>query len=148
MRVFVVGRFKSMRCAGAGVVTTVRSQRNAWLHLVATVAAITLGCALRLSTSEWCWIVTAIGAVWVAELMNTAIEILCDVVSPEFNAGIGRAKDAAAGAVLMAAITAALIGVCVFGPHLVCGWGSGRDQPNGWWGTLGTDSFCNFIFVR
>jgi diacylglycerol kinase (ATP) len=73
---------------------------------------------------EWCWIVLAIVAVWSAEALNTAIEFLTDVASPGFHPIAGRAKDVAAGAVLIAAIGAVAIGVLVLGPHLLLslGW--------------------------
>ena len=119
MRLFMSGRMRSFACAIDGIVYLVRSQRNAWVHLVASIVVVAMGCALRLSAREWCWIVAAMAGVWVAEAMNTAVEILCDVVCVERHEGIGRVKDVAAGAVLMAAGFAAVIGVCVLGPHVV-----------------------------
>lgn len=119
MRAFVIGRGRSVGCAIDGIVYLVRSQRNAWVHLVATVGVIALGCTVRLSTRDWCWLVAAMAGVWVAEAMNTAVEVLCDVVCIEQHAGIGRVKDVAAGGVLMAAGFAVVIGVFVFGPHLL-----------------------------
>jgi diacylglycerol kinase (ATP) len=68
---------------------------------------------------EWCWMTLAIIGVWLAEALNTAIEFLTDLVSPEFHPLAGKAKDVAAGAVLIAAIGAGVIGMFVFGPHLL-----------------------------
>lgn len=73
---------------------------------------------MRLSFYDWRWIVLAIGIVWVAELVNTAFEHLCDVVQPEFHVSVKTAKDVAAGAVLVAAVAALLIGLLVFLPYL------------------------------
>ncbi|HUO09777.1 MAG TPA: diacylglycerol kinase family protein [Phycisphaerae bacterium] len=119
MRLFLSGRMRSVGCAVDGIVYLVRSQRNAWVHLLASVAVIGMGCALRLSVREWCWIVAAMAGVWVAEAMNTAVEVLCDVVCAERHEGIGRVKDVAAGGVLMAAGFAGVIGVVVMGPRLL-----------------------------
>jgi diacylglycerol kinase (ATP) len=118
MRAFVIGRGRSVGCAIEGIVYVLRSQRNAWVHAVASVAVISLGLALRLGNREWCWLLAAMGMVWVAEAMNTAVEILCDVVCIERHAGIGRVKDVAAGGVLMAAACAVGIGVFILGPRI------------------------------
>jgi len=112
------GRLRSVRYALQGVATMLRSQHNAWLHAAATVAVVAAGAACRLSTAEWCWIVLAIVAVWTAEALNTAIELLTDVASPSFHPVAGKAKDVAAGAVLITAVGAAAIGLLVFGPRL------------------------------
>jgi diacylglycerol kinase (ATP) len=113
------GRLRSVRFALQGVATMVRTQHNAWVHAAATAGAIALGFMCRLTTAEWCWIVLAIVAVWTAEALNTAFEFLTDVASPAFHPVAGQAKDVAAGAVLIAAVGAAAIGLLVFGPHLL-----------------------------
>jgi diacylglycerol kinase (ATP) len=112
------GRLRSVRFAIRGIATMLRSQHNAWVHAAATAGVIVLGLVCRLSAAEWCWIVLAIVAVWTAEGLNTAIEFLTDVASPAFHPVAGKAKDVAAGAVLITAIGAAAIGVLVFGPRL------------------------------
>jgi len=94
------------------------SQQNAWIHAVATVAVAALGLWLGLSAAEWCWIVLATVAVWTAEALNTAFEFLTDVASPAFHPLAGKAKDVAAGAVLISAVGSVLIGGLVFGPHV------------------------------
>lgn len=95
-----------------------RHQRNAWLHGVATLAVIVMGFILHLTRHDWCWIVVAIVAVWGAEAFNTAFELLCDVASPEFHPLVEKAKDVAAGAVLIAAMGAAAVGALVLGPYV------------------------------
>jgi len=97
----------------------VASQHNAWLHAVATVVVVGAGALVGLSWSEWCWIVLAIVSVWTAEALNTAFEFLTDVASPTFHPIAGKAKDVAAGAVLLAAGRAVIIGALVFWPKVV-----------------------------
>jgi diacylglycerol kinase (ATP) len=113
------GRLRSMKFALRGIATMLKTQQNAWLHAAATVAVIAAGIALKLSFAEWCWIALAITAVWTAEALNTAFEFLTDVASPEFHPLAEKAKDVAAGAVLLAAIGSVAIGGLVLGPHLV-----------------------------
>ena len=100
-----------------GIRTMIASQRNAWIHAVATVVVVVAGLVVGLQWAEWCWIVLAIVSVWTAEALNTAIEFLTDVASPNFHPIAGRAKDVAAGAVLLAAVGAVIIGALVFGPR-------------------------------
>jgi diacylglycerol kinase (ATP) len=112
-------RAASFRHAFRGIGTVIRTQHNAWIHLVATVIAIALGFYVTLSAMEWCVIVVAIALVWVTEAVNTAIEFLADEVTRERREGIGHAKDVGAGAVLLAAIAALVLGALVFVPHLL-----------------------------
>ncbi len=112
-------RVRSFGYAGNGLRVLVSGQHNAWIHTTLTVVAIGLGFALRISGPEWCAIVIAIGLVWIAEGFNTALELLADAAVPERNEKIGQAKDVAAGAVLVAAIAAALVGAIVFLPRLL-----------------------------
>jgi len=118
-RFSIAARLKSFTFAFAGIATMVRTQHNAWLHLVATIAVIAAGFALNISADDWRWLVTAIVLVWTAETVNTAFEHLCDVVSPEFQASVQKSKDIAAGAVLICAIGAVIIGLQVFVPYLL-----------------------------
>ena len=94
------------------------SQQNAWIHSLATVFVVIFGIHFNLTKFEWCWIVLAAISVWTAEALNTAFEFLTDVASPEYHPLAGKAKDVAAGAVLITAIGAVLIGLLIFGPHL------------------------------
>lgn len=111
------GRLRSVKHALRGIGIMLASQHNAWIHAVATVCVGVAGVLFGLSWSEWCWIVLAIVAVWTAEALNTAIEFLTDVASPNFHPIAGKAKDVAAGAVLLAAVGAIIIGLLVFGPR-------------------------------
>lgn len=113
------GRIRSFRHAFAGIWLMLRSQHNAWVHAFATVAVVVAGLLVRLTPAEWCWVVLAVVAVWTAEALNTAFEFLADVASPEFHPLVKSAKDVAAGAVLLAAAGSVVIGLLVFGPHLL-----------------------------
>ena len=97
----------------------VRCQHNAWIHLVATAMVIAAGFFFHLSSSEWCWIVLAIAIVWTAEALNTAFEFLADAASPSFHPIVRDAKDVAAGAVLITALGAVIIGAIIFWPHVM-----------------------------
>ncbi len=108
------GRIRSFRYAFRGVAVILRTQPNARLHLLATAVAVALGFWLDISAGEWLAIVLAIGMVWVAEGFNTALELLADRVAPDFHPLVGRAKDAAAAAVLLAAVTSVVIALIVY----------------------------------
>ena len=95
-----------------------RTQHNAWLHLGATLAVCSCGWGLRVSAADWRWLIAAITLVWAAEALNTAIEVVCDVISPGYHPAIGTAKDIAAGAVLLCAIGAFLIGGLTLAPYV------------------------------
>jgi diacylglycerol kinase (ATP) len=113
------GRIRSIGFAVRGIRIMLASQHNAWIHAAATVVVGVGGVVLGLSWAEWCWIVLAVVAVWTAEALNTAFEFLTDVASPSFHPIAGKAKDVAAGAVLLAAVGAVIIGGLVFGPKLL-----------------------------
>ncbi len=110
-------RIQSFRHSLAGIRTLVGSQHNAWIHGVAALTVCAAGALFGISRIEWCLIVGAITMVWAAEALNTALELLCDAVSPDFHPLVGKAKDVAAGAVLISAMGAATLGLIVFGPH-------------------------------
>jgi len=115
----VAARTRSFRYAARGIVALLRSQHNAWIHGAASVAVIALGGVVGLSRLEWSLVVLAMMVVWSAEAVNTAFEALCDVASPAPHPLVERAKDIAAGAVLIAAGGAVVVGLLVFGPHLL-----------------------------
>ena len=117
-------RLKSFSYAGHGVWLMLRFQHNAWIHCVATVAVLAAGLALRLSRLEWCAAILCCALVWAAEALNTALELLADALKPERHPMVGQAKDAAAGAVLIAALGSAVVGLLVFSPHITAffGW--------------------------
>ena len=112
------GRIRSFQYAIRGIGLMIQSQHNAWLHALATVMVVFTGCLCNIHMSDWCWLVLALMAVWTAEAMNTALEFLADVASPEFHPLVEKAKDVAAGAVLLSAIGSVIIGVLVFMPYL------------------------------
>ncbi len=113
------GRMRSFRYAGRGIALVLRTQPNAWIHAAATAGALAAGWLLGISRLEWCVIVLACAAVWTAEALNTAFEQLADATKPDFDPVVGRAKDVAAGAVLVTAMAAGVVGFLVFGPHLL-----------------------------
>lgn len=110
---------RSFGYAFRGLAAMLATQANARIHAVATVAVVVFGYWLRISPMEWCAVVLAIGFVWSAEGVNTAIEALVDLASPKLHPLAGRAKDVAAGAVLCAAIAAAIVGGIIFIPKLL-----------------------------
>jgi diacylglycerol kinase (ATP) len=112
------GRIRSFRHAIVGILRMIHCQHNAWVHVAATAIALATGFLLQISAADWCWIILAISIVWTAEALNTAFEFLANAASPEFHPLVRDAKDVAAGAVLVAAISAAVIGAIVFWPHL------------------------------
>ena len=91
-----------------------RSQWNFKVYLLATLALIPLGIYFKLSNTEWAILALAIAGVWVAEMLNTALEVLLNHLHPDQHPAIGKAKDIAAGAVLVAAGFAVVVGVLVF----------------------------------
>jgi diacylglycerol kinase (ATP) len=111
-------RFKSIACAARGIALLLRTQANVRIHLFATVAVIAMGLALRITRGEWALLAFAIGIVWIAEAANTALELLADRITREHDEPIRRAKDISAGAVLLASISAAVIGLLILGPHV------------------------------
>lgn len=122
----LAARLRSFVYAGRGIRTMLASQHNAWIHAVATVVVVGLGIGFRVERVEWVALILAIMSVWTAEAINTAFEFLCDVASPEFHPLVEKAKDVAAGAVLICATGAAATGLLVLGPHLAGLWASSR----------------------
>ncbi len=115
---FLAARLRSFGFALEGLAYGIKHEGNARVHLLATVLVLVLGFGFGVSRLEWAALAAAIGMVWVAELLNTALEILCNFISPDKAEAIKRVKDVAAGAVLVAAFAAATIGALVFWPHL------------------------------
>lgn len=112
-------RIGSFKHAIRGIGLMLRSQHNAWIHAVATVCVMVFGLLFGVTPSQWCWLVLAVMAVWTAEALNTALEFLADFASPEFHPLVKKAKDVAAGAVLISAIGSVIIGLFVLGPYLL-----------------------------
>ena len=112
------GRIRSFVHAGRGIGVMLASQHNAWIHAFATLVVAIAGVVLQISPMSWCVLALAVTSVWVAEAMNTAFELLCDVASPEFHPLVKKSKDVAAGAVLLSALGASIVGMIVFTPYL------------------------------
>jgi diacylglycerol kinase len=110
--------FKSIGIAFDGIIDLIKSENNAKIHLISTIVVIIVGFKLQFLAIEWLWISLAIAGVWVAELINTAIEKLTDLVSPEINPIAKKVKDYAAGAVLVMAIWAIFVFCLISFPHL------------------------------
>jgi diacylglycerol kinase len=115
----IVKRAKSFAHAGRGIWIFIKATHNAWIHLVLLAVAIALGWYFHIAIVEWMMLVLAGGFVLVAEAFNTAIEIDINLTSPEQHPYARDTKDVAAGAVLIASITAAIIGVLIFGHYLI-----------------------------
>ena len=112
------GRIRSFRHAVIGIIRMIHCQHNAWIHVVVTAIVLAASFLFRVSVADWCWIILAISIVWTAEALNTAFEFLADAASPEFHPLVRDAKDVAAGAVLITAIAATVIGAIIFWPHV------------------------------
>lgn len=102
-----------------GIYFYVTSEGSVRIHLLATLFVIGMGCWLHIAMNQWIILVLAIGMVHAAEVFNTAIEELVNFISPQQHPSAGKIKDLAAGAVLIAAITAAIIGIIIFAPLLL-----------------------------
>ncbi|HEY69570.1 MAG TPA: diacylglycerol kinase family protein [Anaerolineae bacterium] len=111
-------RIAAFRYAFAGWLYVLRTQRNAWLHAIATIASVAVGIWLKLDRLDWALLVLAIGIVWLSEFINSALEAIVDLASPEIHPLARVGKDVGAAAVLIAAATAATIGLLVLGPPL------------------------------
>ena len=112
------GRLRSFYHAICGIFRMIRCQHNAWIHAAATITVLIAAVFFRISSTDWCWIVVVISIVWTAEALNTAFELLADAASPEFHPLVRDAKDVAAGAVLLTATAAVVIGSIVFWPYV------------------------------
>jgi len=102
-----------------GIRLMVKQEQNAKIHLIAIFLVVVLGLFFHLSAPEWLAIVLVSGGVFTAEAFNTSIEALSDTIAPEYNKNIKQVKDFAAGAVLVASITAIIVGLIVFVPKII-----------------------------
>ncbi len=112
-------QMRSFGYAWNGLKACIGQEQHLDFHLLAAVVVTVCGWLLGISRMEWIAVTLCIGMVIAAELFNTAIETLTDLVSPEWNALAGKAKDIAAGAVLVTAAAAAVVGLIVFTPYVV-----------------------------
>ncbi len=112
-------QIKSFKAAFSGISDFYRHHFHAQIELVCAAVAILLGFVLKLEAMEWCMVLLSIALVTTAEAINTSIEYLCDRITLEQDEQIGKTKDMAAGAVLMASIFALVVGLLIFGPKLL-----------------------------
>ena len=111
-------RTQSFRFAFNGIISFFREEHNAWVHLLASFIVAILALIVPCSSSEIIMLVFAIGFVWVAEIFNTAIERMADMISKEQNQHIKFIKDLSAAAVLMASLSALIVGSIIFIPKI------------------------------
>ena len=119
MTEFVRLRIQSFRYAFAGWWHVLRTQRNAWLHAVATIFVVLIAFWLGLGPLEWAILFLTIAMVWMAEFLNTALEAVVDLASPEQHPLAKIGKDVGAAAVLITALAAVIIGLLIMGPPLL-----------------------------
>ncbi len=112
-------RWKSFQYAFKGLIDFIRTEHNAWLHFLATGLVIILAALLGVTEMEAIALIVAVALVWITEILNTAVEKAMDFITTEYNENIKIIKDLSAGAVLVAAIAALLIGLIVFIPKTV-----------------------------
>lgn len=113
---FLKTRLHSFRFAFTGLRYVLKTQKNAWIHLGISLAVVIAGFGFSISPNSWAVVILTMGFVWSMECMNTAIEAILDLVSPQPHPLAKIGKDVAAAGVLVAAISAILIGLLIFGP--------------------------------
>ncbi len=116
---FVKSRIQAFGYAFSGWWFVIRTQRNAWIHMVVSVAVILVSLILKINTTSWALILLAIALVWIAEFLNTALESVVDLASNHQQHELARVgKDVGAAAVLIAAVISVVIGLLILGPPL------------------------------
>lgn len=115
----IVKRLQSFVFAFSGLAAFLRSEPNGRIHMVATVVVIILAVVFHCNIMEWALLIIVMAMVWITELLNTVIEKMMDHLSPDIHPRVKWIKDMAAGAVLIAAIAAAVAGGLIFIPKLV-----------------------------
>ena len=113
---FTRSRLRSIKHALGGWWYVIRTQQNAWIHALATVLVILVGLWLKVETRDWALLVLAIAMVWTAEFLNTALEVVVDLASPDLHPLAKVGKDVGAASVLIAALSSIIIGILVMGP--------------------------------
>lgn len=112
-------RVSSLRHAFEGWAHVLKTQRNAWIHAVASIAVVALAGWLQVGRLDWAMLVLAIGMVWLAEFLNTALEAVVDLASPSRHPLAKIGKDVGAAAVLITAGASVVIGLLILGPPLL-----------------------------
>ncbi len=118
MRPFLRSRWHSFGHAFRGLAYVLRTQRNAWIHVIIATVVLVLSAWLQLDRLEWAVIILTMAMVFTAEFLNTAIEAVVDLASPQKHPLAKVGKDVGAGAVLIVAITAVLVGLLILWPRL------------------------------
>jgi diacylglycerol kinase (ATP) len=116
---FIKSRTKAFGYAFSGWWYVIRTQRNAWIHALISVAVLVIGLWVKLPLQDWTFIIIAFAFVWIAEFLNTALEAVVDLATQENHPLAKVGKDVGAAAVLIAALTAIAIGLLVLGPPLL-----------------------------
>lgn len=109
---------RSVGFAITGIITFVRSEPHALLHFIATIIAIAAGFYYHISDMQWIMLSIVIAIVWITEMLNTVLEKVMDHISPDYHPRVKWIKDVAAGAVLIAALLALIVGIIIFTPLL------------------------------
>lgn len=118
MIAFLQSRAHSFRCAFSGWWYVIRTQKNAWIHAIVSILVVVMGLWIGLTLYDWAVIIIAIAMVWTAEFINSALEAVVDLASPQKHRLAQVGKDVGAAAVLISAISAAIIGFLILGPPL------------------------------
>jgi diacylglycerol kinase len=118
MKQFFLSRLRAFGHAFHGWGYVLRTQHNAWIHALATTLVVLLAAWLRLPARDWAVLLLTIGLVWMAEFINTALEAVVDLASPQHHPLAKVGKDVGAAAVLIAAVTSVVIGLLILGPPL------------------------------
>ncbi len=109
----------SVRNAVNGIKTCILTEKNAKFHLLATILVILVASFLRLPLINWLFLALAISLVWIAELFNSSIEYLFDLIQPEIDPLVKMGKDLSAAAVLLSAIFSLIVGILILGPPIL-----------------------------
>lgn len=112
-------RLRSFKFAFKGIESLFREEPNSRIHFIAAVVAVSLGIFLRISLLDWSLITIVAGLVFISELINTSLETLSDIVDPEWNEKIRKAKDYSAAAVLISALISLVVGTLIFLPRIL-----------------------------
>ncbi len=118
MKAFFISRIRSFGYAFKGWWHVIKTQQNAWIHAVFSVLVVLMAAWLGLPARDWAVLILTITVVWAAEFINTAIEAVLDLASPDIHPLAGVGKDVGAAAVLIAALASILVGLLILGPPL------------------------------
>jgi len=115
----VFSRLKSFKNALRGLLYVVLNEKNIIIHMALSVVVLLMGFYFKITATEWCLLLFAIGLVLCFEILNTAVERVADLYTQQYNKLIGQVKDISAGGVLLAAIIASIIGLIIFIPKII-----------------------------